>query len=226
MALVASEAASSTTIWEDLLSLLPRRRPQVFEKEQVIYGPDDAADSLFLVVDGAVKVSRISDGGRETVLDVEASESFFGLSGILGEGRRGEIAVALERSSVMEWRVEDLRELMQRNPELGPSLMRMVAKRLVEADARIESFATDHIPRRLIKTLLRLGDRFGAPTGSNGHLHVMPFTHELLARHVGTSREIVTQHMSQMRRRGVLDYSRAGLTFDPANLRRELDQAR
>ena len=155
MALVASEAASSTTIWEDLLSLLPRRRPQVFEKEQVIYGPDDAADSLFLVVDGAVKVSRISDGGRETVLDVEASESFFGLSGILGEGRRGEIAVALERSSVMEWRVEDLRELMQRNPELGPSLMRMVAKRLVEADARIESFATDHIPRRLIKTLLR-----------------------------------------------------------------------
>ena len=226
MALVVTEAAGSVSLWEDPLSLLPRRRPQIFEREQNIYRPDDPADSLFLVVDGAVKVSRISDSGRETVLDVESSESFFGLSGILGEGRRGEAATAWERSSVMEWRVEDLRELMARSPELGPSLMRMVAKKLIEADQRIESFAVDHIPRRLIKTLLRLGERFGESTGSNGHLRLMPFTHELLARHVGTSREIVTQHMSQMRRKGVLDYSRAGLEFDPSVLRQELEHAR
>lgn len=226
MALAATDTAGPVSLWEDPLTLLPRRRPQLFEKDQTIYSPDDPADSLFLVVEGAVKVSRISENGRETILDVESSESFFGLSGILAEGPRGELAAALEPSSVMEWRVEDLRELMARSPELGPSLMRMVAKRLMDADQRIESFAVDHIPRRLIKTLLRLGDRFGEPTGANGHLRLMPFTHELLARHVGTSREIVTQHMSQMRRKGVLDYSRAGLQFDPSDLHRELESAR
>lgn len=226
MSMVATETTGSVTSWDDPLALLPRRRPQLFDKEQTIYSPDDPADSLFLVVEGAVKVSRISDNGRETVLDVESSESFFGLSGIVGEGPRGELATALEPSSVMEWRVEDLRELTAHSPELGASLMRMVARRLMEADRRIESFAVDHIPRRLIKTLLRLGERFGEATGANGHLRLMPFTHELLARHVGTSREIVTQHMSQMRRKGVLDYSRAGLEFDPSELRRELEHAR
>ena len=55
---------------------------------------------------------------------------------------------------------------------------------------------------------------------------MMPLTHELLARHVGTSREIVTQHMSQLRRRGLLDYSRSGLEFEPRGLRAELDRIR
>jgi CRP-like cAMP-binding protein len=50
----------------------------------------------------------------------------------------------------------------------------------------------------------------------------MPITHELLAKYVGTSREIVTQHMSQLRRKGLLDYSRAGIEFDPVDLRKTL----
>jgi len=226
MALGVTQSIRSTAPWEDPLALLPRRRPQRYDKEQTIYSAEDPAESLFLVVEGAVKVSRLSEGGKETILDVESSESFFGLAAMMGQGVRGETATALEESTVMEWRTEELRDLMARTPELGPALVRMVATKLMDADARIESLAVDHIPRRLLKTLLRLSERFGESTGANGHLHLMPFTHELLARHVGTSREIVTQHMSQLRRKGILDYSRSGLDFDPADLRRELTQAR
>jgi CRP-like cAMP-binding protein len=124
----------------------------------------------------------------------------------------------------MEWGVLELRDLMARTPDLGPALMRMVARKLNEADERIESFAVDHIPRRLLKALLRLGERFGEQVDGSPAIHLMPLTHELLAKHVGTSREIVTQHMSQLRRRGLLDYSRAGLDFEPNKLRGELNQ--
>ena len=54
----------------------------------------------------------------------------------------------------------------------------------------------------------------------------MRLTHELLAKYVGTSRDIVTQHMSQLRRKVLLDYSRAGLEVDPEILKRELEVAR
>jgi len=224
MALAATNPISSVNLWEDPLTLLPRRRPQVFEKDQVIYSPQDPADSLYLVVDGAVKVSRIADSGKEVVLDVESRESFFGITSLLGDGQRSELAVPLERSSVMEWRIDELRELMARTPELGPALMRMTARRAYDAESRIESFAVDHIRRRLAKALLRLGARFGEPDGER--LHLMPLTHELLAKHVGTSREIVTQHMSQLRKAGLVDYSRAGLEFEPRKLRRELESMR
>lgn len=226
MATAVSDPMSVMTYWEDPLVLLPRKKPQSFEKDREIYGPSDPADSLFLVVDGAVKVSRVSENGKETVLDVEARESFFGISSMLGEPTRGESAVALEHSSVMEWPVAELRQLMGRTPELGPALMRVIAKKLVEADERIESFANDHIPRRLVKALLRLGVRFGEPTGSSQVIRLIPLTHDLLAKHVGTSREIVTQHMSQLRKRGLLDYSRSGLEFDPRKLEMELQRLR
>lgn len=226
MALAATNTIPTFDIWEDPLALLPRRKPQPLVRDQTIYSREDPAESLYLVVDGAVKISRVSPNtGRETVIDVVASESFFGISCLLHATERGEQAISLEKSQVMEWHVSDLRELIVRTPELGPALMRMVAHKLVEADSRIESFANDHIPRRLVKALLRLGERFGEHSGAET-IRLMPLTHELLARHVGTSREIVTQHMSYLRKQGLLDYSRAGLEFDPVKLRESLETIR
>ncbi len=215
-----------TSVWDDPLELLPRRKPQLIHQEETIYNPEDPADSLYLVVDGAVKISRFSENGRETVIEVESSESFFGISGVMGGSVRGEMATALETSSVMEWRTDELHDLMMRTPDLGPSLVRMMAEKLTEADTRIESFAVDHIPRRLLKALLHLGERFGSTQADSTRIRLMPLTHELLAKYVGTSREIVTQHMSQLKRKGLLDYSRSGLEFDPPSLRRELEIAR
>lgn len=226
MATVLNQPVSAISLWEDPLVLLPRRKPQTFEKDQPIYDTQDPAESIFLLVDGAVKVSRFSESGRETVIEVESKESFFGLTAILGEGEglRGEMAVALEPTQVMEWRLDELRDIIARTPELGAALMRVVARKLEDADRRIESFATDHIPVRLIKALLRLGERFGEPKGATGELHLLPLTHDLLAKHVGTSREIITQHMSRLRRRELVSYSRAGLDINPAKLRAELER--
>ena len=54
-------------------------------------------------------------------------------------------------------------------------------------------------------------------------VHVMPTTHEQLAHYVGTSREIITQHLNQFRRENLLRYSRQGLDVDPAALGRYLE---
>jgi CRP-like cAMP-binding protein len=211
----------ASTTWDDPLVLLPRRKPQTYEKDRTIYAPEDRADSLFLVVSGTIKLSRISDGGRETVLDFCPQDEFFGESSLMGRAYRGEMAVALEDSAVMEWPADELVRIMLRTPELGPSLLRVLAGKLFDADSRIESLAIDQISQRLVRALLRLGDRFGENNGGS-KVRLMPITHELLAKYVGTSREIVTQHMSQLRRKGVLDYSRAGIEFEPVELKKAL----
>jgi CRP/FNR family transcriptional regulator len=222
MALGAVNTLPASATWDDPLILLPRRKPQFYEKDRTIFTPEDRAESLFLVVDGTVKLSRISDGGRETVLDFCPQDSFFGESSLMGRAYRGEMAVALEDTSVMEWPADELVRIMLRTPELGPSLLRVLATKLYEADSRIESLAIDQISQRLVRALLRLGERFGDSNNGVSKVHLMPITHELLAKYVGTSREIVTQHMSQLRRKGVLDYSRAGIEFEPSELRKAL----
>jgi CRP-like cAMP-binding protein len=224
MAVGAMQVPQTTSLWDDPLGVLPRRKPQIFQKDQTVFAPEDAAESLFLVVDGVIKLSRIAQSGRETVLDFCCRDTFFGESCLLGASYRGQLAVALEDSTVMEWTIDDLDQLMRRHPELAPSLLRVLARKVRDADARIESLAIDQIAHRLLKVLMMLGDRFGESRG-NGVVHVLPVTHELLAKYVGTSREIITQHMSQMRRKGLLRYSRSGMEFDPVQLQRALSDA-
>src|SRR5439155_14395531 len=82
--------------------------------------------------------------------------------------------------------------------------------RSIEFGCRIESFAVDNIARRLARTLLRFSERLGQNT-EDGSVQMMPFTHEFLSQYVGTSREIVTHYMNQLRRLGYLRYSRKGI---------------
>ena len=124
----------------------------------------------------------------------------------------------------MAWSVADLRRLMGRTPTLGPALLRVVARKLADANERVESFCLDPINRRLVKALLRLGARSGQ-VSDTPLLHVPPVTHEQLARYVGTSREIVTQYMNQFRRDQLLKYSRRGLELDLEALRQYLAKA-
>ncbi len=192
----------------------------------MIYGADSRADSLFLLVDGVVMVSRMSAAGGETVLGLERPDSFFGVTGVLGDARRSESAVTLRSCAVMEWPLAELETLMVRTPALGPALMRVVARKLVEAREHIDSLALDFVPQRLIKALLRLGEQFGKRRDESSTIRLMPLSHQILARHLGTSREIVTSHMLRLRKRGLLQYSRAGLEFDPCALQGELQRSR
>jgi len=222
MSLGVLNAPPVTSAWDDPLALLPRRKPYYFEKDQTIYTPQDIADSLLLVVEGTVKLSRISPSGRETVLDFCPPDSFFGESCLLGQNYRGELAVALEETCVMEWSRGELEQIMMRTPDLGPALLKVFAEKLQDYGLRVESLAIDQISQRLIKALLRFGKTLGS-TSSSGTVHMMPITHELLSKYVGTSREIITQHMSQLRRKGLLRYSRTGIEFKPESLKKLLE---
>ncbi len=221
---MSSMATNVTTFslgLEDPLALLPRTPVREFKKNEVIYDPEDHNETLYLVIDGRVKVSRLAEGGKEVVFDFYHKDDFFGETGFLGSDHQGEQAVALDKTSIMLWTVPELKRLMFRTPALGPALLRVLAQRVVDANNRIESFCLDPINRRLVKTLLHLGDRFGQPAEDN-MIHLLPITHEQLARYVGTSREIVTQYMNQFRRDRLLRYSRRGVDLDVGALKRYL----
>jgi len=206
---------------EDPLALLPRTPVREFKKNEVIYDPEDHNETLYLVIDGRVKVSRLAENGKEVVLDFYHKDDFFGETGFLGSDHQGEQAVALDKTSLMLWTVPELKRLMVRTPTLGSALLRVLSQKVADANNRIESFCLDPINRRLVKTLLHLGDRFGQPAEDN-MVHLLPITHEQLARYVGTSREIVTQYMNQFRRDRLLRYSRRGVDLDVGALKRYL----
>ena len=195
---------------EDPLAYLPCSRILEYFKGQIVY-TQQPASSLYLIIEGKVKVSRISNDGQRTVLDVYRKDEFFGETVFLGKQLMPEEAVAMEHTKLMSWSLAAVLDIMAREPKLGVGLLQLFAQRSVDLGDRVESFSIDNIARRLARSLIRFSGRLGEER-EDGTVQMMPFTHEQLAQVVGTSREIVTHYMSQFRRQGYVRYSRKGIS--------------
>ena len=195
---------------EDPLAHLSGSNILEYRKGQVIYSQDQPSTNLYLIIEGKVKVYRVSDDGRPVVVDIYQNEEFFGESAFLNSLTRDEQAVAIENTELMTWTIGEIEDIVTRRPRLAVALLQMLVQRSMEFGSRIESFSVDNIARRLGRTLIRFSERLGRDT-EDGSVQMMPLTHELLSQYVGTSREIVTHYMNQFRRQGYLRYSRKGI---------------
>jgi CRP-like cAMP-binding protein len=130
--------------------------------------------------------------------------------------------VGLEAATeVMSWSTVQIEEEIARRPCLSIAMIQLMVRRSTDFGARIESLSVDNIPRRLVRSLIRFSERLGHESG-DGFTDMMPFTHELLSQYAGTSREIVTHYMNQLRREGYLRYSRQGIALKREALRSEI----
>jgi len=195
---------------EDPLAHLPRSGVLEYKKGQNIYGQDEPATGIYLVIEGKVKVSRMAGDGRHVILDIYQTDEFFGEPALLQLPQRTEQATAMESTKLMYWSTAELEDNLTKRPRLAVALLQLLAQRTLEFGQRIESFSADNIARRLARSLIRFSEKLGTPE-ADGSLRLAPFTHELLSQYVGTSREIVTHYMNQFRREGYMRYSRKGI---------------
>src|ERR1700748_2397651 len=88
---------------EDPLAHLPCSSIVEYRKGQIIYNQDQPSTSIFLVIDGKVKVSRLADDGHQVVVAIYQSDEFFGEAAFLNPPTRSEQATALENTKLMTW---------------------------------------------------------------------------------------------------------------------------
>ena len=197
---------------EDPLAHLPCNRIVEFRKGDMIYNQDQPPTGIYLVIAGKVKVSRLSPDGNQVVVDIYQADEFFGEAAILSLPQRADMAMALEGVKLMTWTVEEIEAITMKQPRLAIALIQMLVQRTIDFTGRIESFSSDNISRRLARSLIRFSERLGTAQ-DDGSVNMLPFTHELLAQYIGTSREIVTLYMNRFRKQGYLGYSRKGITL-------------
>ncbi len=208
---------------EDALMYLPRRGVTAYTKGSTIFEEQNPSKGLHLVVQGRVKVFIPLDSGAQTVVDIFTTDDFFGENALLGHSPLAERAVALDSVSLMSWTSQEIEEQVERQPRLGIALLQMLVKRVLDYEERLQSFALDKTPERVVRALLRFSERLGARS-EDGSITIPPLTHQIISEYVGTSREIVTFHMNHLRQKGFLRYSRKGIQIYAEALREHLQQ--
>ncbi|HEY2013449.1 MAG TPA: Crp/Fnr family transcriptional regulator [Bryobacteraceae bacterium] len=202
-----SQTREASLSCEDPLTYLPRKPLYEVARGRGIYDSENPADSLYVVIQGRVKITRVADDGCQTVVAIVREDGLFGESCMVHSPLRNETAVALDKVTVMSWTEEQIEEQIERNPRLGWALSQYMVRKCIELQDRIESMAACKTPERVMLAMVQLGTELGTAM-TDGSMRVPGLTHATIAEYVGTSREIVTFQMNRLRRLGMLRYSR------------------
>jgi CRP/FNR family transcriptional regulator, cyclic AMP receptor protein len=207
--------------FEDPLMYLPRKRVEEYAKGRAIYNAERPPSSLFVLILGRVKVSGAAGDGCETVGRIVRAEGIFGESCLIGELNRNETATALDDVALMSWTHEGIEQQVEREPRLGMALSQYLLRQCLELQDRIESMATHSTPDRVTLALLQLAADLGTAM-PDGTTRVASLTHHTIAEFVGTSREMVTSQMNNLRRLGLVRYSRKHIDVNVPAMRENL----
>jgi CRP-like cAMP-binding protein len=173
------------------------------DKEE-IYSQGDAANAMFYVESGHVKLTVASKGGRKAVLAILGKGDFFGENCLLRNSRRTTTATALRHSTLARVTKSTLSSIMHREPAFSNGLVLDLLSRIV----RIQEDFTDQLlnssERRLARLLLRLNN-FGKPSATDPA--ALRINQETLAEMVGTTRSRVSHFMNRFREMGLINYN-------------------
>ncbi|HSN03605.1 MAG TPA: Crp/Fnr family transcriptional regulator [Nitrospira sp.] len=190
-------------------------------KGELVYGLGDAAQSVFFLRHGLVKLTSLTDDGRELILRLHQAGDVFGeLCHCTGERR--EQAVAMEDGEVVELSFDEFIAHLQGNRPAFLLFLSNVAQQLSSAYEQIQTLSFSSTMERLVRTLNRLADEFGEEEGEWTRL-THYFRQDDLAQMIGARREVVSTLLNQLREQGLITYARKdGLLLHRPGLERYL----
>jgi CRP/FNR family cyclic AMP-dependent transcriptional regulator len=174
-----------------------------FSKDQVIILAEEEGDALFLINTGQVKVSIVSEDGREVILSLLGEGAVFGELALLDEKPRSANVVAMSDAELYMLHRSDFLKLLYRVPKIAITLLAELATRLRKTDRKIEGLALLDVTSRISETLLQLADEQGEEHSEGLHIPNRP-THQQLANMSGTTRETVSRVLKRLEAQGYI----------------------
>ena len=187
----------------DLTKISDRMTHRKFTKNQMILLEDDLGQTFFVIAIGSVKITRLSDDGREVILAMLGEADFFGEMSLLdGDGRSANV-VALEASEVLTLARNEFLDILEKYPKISISLLEELTNRLRKSDQQIESLSLSDVEQRIGITLIRLAEELGTIKQGSVKIKNLPFQQDI-ANMAGTSRETVSRTFKLLEEKGLL----------------------
>ena len=129
-----------------------------YNKGQTIFSEEDETKGLFVVVDGRIKIYKVSSEGKEQILHIiEAGQSFGEVTVFTGQQMPAN-AQALIKSRLLVFPRSAFVGLVGANPSLALNLLAIMSKKLRQFAAQIENLSLKEIPARLASYLIYLAE--------------------------------------------------------------------
>jgi CRP/FNR family transcriptional regulator, cyclic AMP receptor protein len=175
-----------------------------YRKNQLIFAQGEEADSVFYVIQGKVKVTVVSEHGKEAVVAIQGPDEFCGEGCLAGQRLRIATATAMSECEIM--RIE--KQAIVRVLHGEPAFSDMFVAHLLTRTSRVEADLVDQLfnssEKRLARALLLLANfgKEGRPEAVIANV-----SQETLAEMIGTTRSRVSHFMNKFRKLGFIKYN-------------------
>lgn len=175
-----------------------------YQIDQPVFSQGDPADSVFYIQSGKVKVTVVSEQGKEAVVAILGPNEFCGEGCLAGQLRRMGTATAMMESEIMRLEKRAMIRVLHEEPAFSEMFVSYLLARTIRVEEDLVDQLFNSSEKRLARALLLL-----ANFGKEGRPEpiIAKISQQTLAEMIGTTRPRVSQFMNKFRKLGFIDYN-------------------
>jgi len=181
------------------------KRVKTFQRRDVIFSQGDPAKNVLYIQHGGVKLSVVSEAGKEAVVAVLGPGDFFGESCLAGHPVRMSTATAITPSSLLLIEKNEMIRVLHEEHGFSDRFISHMLTRNIRVEEDLIDQLFNSSEKRLARALLLLA-RYGKQN-QPAEMHLPKVSQEMLAEMIGTTRPRVNFFMNKFRKLGFIDYN-------------------
>ena len=192
---------------EEELEELAHKNPDVrLQEGEILFGPEEVSERLFIVKEGRVRLYKTDQEGNEITIALLGQGKLFGELALTAQRLRAVYAQAVEPSLLISLSSDEFKSLVRSNPGVGLRLIERLSERVRLLENRLEDMSFKDMPSRLASVILQLVESEGLKTEDEGYMIPTRYSHEQLATMVGANRVSVTRAFGRLRQAWIVEY--------------------
>ena len=181
------------------------RKVREFRRRETIFSQGDPAKSVLYIQHGGVKLSVVSESGKEAVVAILGPGEFFGEACLAGHSVRMSTATAITPSSLLFIEKDEMIRVLHEEHGFSDRFIKHILSRNIRVEEDLIDQLFNSSEKRLARALLLLA-RYGKQDQAP-EMHLPKVSQEMLAEMIGTTRSRVNFFMNKFRKLGFIEYN-------------------
>jgi CRP/FNR family cyclic AMP-dependent transcriptional regulator len=175
-----------------------------YRKDQIVFSQGEPADAVFYVQKGKVKLTVVSEQGKEAVIAILGADEFFGEGCLAGQTQRIATVTTMTDSVIVRLEKSAIVRVIHQEPAFSEKFIAHLLGRSIRVEADLVDQLFNSSEKRLARLLLLLANfgKEGAPQPV-----IARISQETLAEMIGTTRSRVSFFMNKFRKLGFIEYN-------------------
>jgi len=192
---------------EEMTRIAAHARSMRKARGEFIYMPGDRADFVYILKHGRVKLSVLSESGKEIAIDIIQPGEIFGEFALVDESQRSNMTQALDDVLMWVFSKHDFTKLLTSLPMLALSYIKLVGDRRRRMEKKLSDITSKPVSGRICELLHELSTS-SAEFETVATDYIVPLTHQDVASLIGAARQTTTTVLNDLERRGIIELGR------------------